>query len=108
MAGKPQQSTQSGKDNELILYRLTSVEEGVKTLNTKFDRQDTIKSADLKNFQETIVTRFLDMTSNLQKQIDQKASQTELQDLKRLVYSAFGFLSTIIGALVIAYFTTRG
>lgn len=98
---------QNKEDNSLILYRLDRVEAAVKEVGTKVDRQDNIKRSDLKEFQETIVTRFLDMRNDLQKQIDEKANSSELSDLKRLFFAATGFLSTIITALVIAYLTGK-
>jgi len=98
---------QNKEDNSLVLYRLKKVEGKVDAIDIKLDSQRTLTIFDLDKLQETIVTRFLDISNNLQKQIDTKASQSELQDLKRLFYSAIGFISTIITALVIAYLTTR-
>jgi hypothetical protein len=95
------------KSEDIVAYRLDELKSEVKDLSAKFDKLDNIKKSDLKDFQEVIVTRFLDMRSDMQKQIDQKADQGELADLKKLFYAAIGFLSSIIGALVIGYLTTR-
>ena len=98
---------QTKEDNSLILYRLDRVEAAVNEVGSKVDKQDNIKRSDLKDFQETIVTRFLDMRSDLQKQIDDKAGSTELADLKRQFYAVTSLLSTVMIAIVVTYLTTR-
>jgi hypothetical protein len=98
MTSKTRQNTpteQNKEDNGLILYRLDKVEAAVREVSTKLDKQDTIKRSDLKDFQETIVTRFLDMRADLQKQLDSKASNSDLQDFKKVVYSVLGLAQAI-------------
>lgn len=104
---RPKQTDQDGEDNKFIFYRLDQVEAAVLRVEGKVERQDNIKRADLKEFQETIVTRFLDMRADLQKQIDSKAEKGELTDLKKQFYSVLAVLSSIMTALILAYLTTR-
>jgi hypothetical protein len=91
---------QNKEDNQLVLYRLELVESAVKEVSSKLDKQENIKPSDLKNFQDTIVTRFLDMRADLQKQIDTKASNSDLQDFKKVNYSVMGFAFSMLLALM--------
>ncbi len=107
------QPNTKSEDNKLILYRLERVEAGVTELGTKLDRQDNIKRSDLKEFQETIVTRFLDMRADLQKQlddqqkqIDSKPTSGEFQDFKKVVYGIIAFAQSIF-LLILGYLITR-
>lgn len=123
MTGRTRANTpteQNKEDNGLILYRLKVVEDAVKEVSAKLDRQEVIKPSDLRNIQETIVTRFLDMSTNLQKQIDevkddiekkvedvkkQKADKQELSDFKKLVFGVFAFGQSIV-LMVLGYLIT--
>lgn len=102
---------QNKEDTALIEFRLKLVEDAIKEVGGKFDRLDNMKRSelkeDLKEFQDTIVTRFLDMSSNLQKQIDTKANATDLKDFKKVVYSLIAFAQSIV-LLVLGYLITRG
>lgn len=92
-------------NNTLVLYRLDNVEQALKDLTTKVDRQDNIKKADLNDLRDTIISRVVDAQASLQKQIDTldegKANTQELIDFKKQVagYAAF------ISALAIAAFS---
>lgn len=106
-------SIKDNKDaNALVLYRLGVVEGKVDNLNSKLDGQNFPTRSefkeDLKEFQDLIVTRFTDLKTDLQKQIDGKANAAEVADIKRNFYALIGFLSSIILALVIGYLTTKG
>ncbi len=93
------------QDNQLILYRLDRVEAAVKDVGTKVDKQDNIKRSDLKEFQETIVGRFLEMRVDMQRQIDDKADLSTIADMKKLLYSMFTIMGSIVTALVVYYIT---
>jgi hypothetical protein len=97
--------------NELALYRLDSVETKVDALNSKFDRQDNIKKADLDDFKHFISDRINEFREGIQDQINElkkeKASSQELRDFKRMVYSIGAFLATL-GAAVFSYLLNKG
>lgn len=95
-------------DDNLVLYRLKQVEDAVKEVGDKVDRQDNIKRIDLVEFRDAILGRFNDVKDDLQKQIDKKADQKQVDDLRTLIKAVGGFLGSIIVGLVVAYFTTGG
>jgi hypothetical protein len=98
---------QNTEDTGLLTYRVLQVELAVKDLTITMGKQKTITPDDLKTLQETIVTRFLDMSNNLQKQIDTKASSSELSDFKKQMYALVTFLSS--GALLVfGYLLSKG
>jgi hypothetical protein len=96
---------QNKEDNTLLAYRVEQVEKAVKEFGAKLDKQENIKKADLIEFRDTIVSRVNEIRDGLQKQIDEKADQAQVNDLRTLVKAFGAFLSTVIAALVIAYFT---
>jgi hypothetical protein len=99
----------SKMDNEvLILYRLDRVESAVKEVGTKVDRQDNIKRSDLKEFQDTLAARLIEFRVDLQSKINDKADQTQVDDLRALVKWAFGLMSSVVGGLVLYYLTRQG
>lgn len=103
---------QNKEDNTLVLYRLTLVEAAVKEVGDKMDHQDNIKRADFIEFRETLLGRISDIKLELlkditavQKELETKADQKQLDDLRTFVKSVAGFLSTVIASLVIFYIT---
>jgi hypothetical protein len=98
---------QNKEDNSLILYRLDRVEAAVKEVGSKVDAQDYPKRGDLIEVRETIVGRISEIRIDLQKQIDQKADQDQVDDLRSLVKAIGGVFATIIGGLIIYYLTNR-
>lgn len=105
---------QNKEDNSLILYRLDRVEAAVKEVGSKVDAQDYPKRGDLIELRETIISRVSEIRvdlqkqiANLQKQIDQKADQDQVDDLRSLVKAIGGVFATIIGGLIIYYLTNK-
>lgn len=98
-------SEQNKEDTTLLAYRVEQVEKAVREFGSKLDKQDNIKKSDLVEFRDTIVNRVNEIRDGLQKQIDEKAEQSQVNDLRTLVKAVGGFLSTVIGALVIFYLT---
>jgi len=97
---------QNKDDNTLVLYRLKLVEDAVKDVSGKLDRQDNIKKSDLIEFRDTILTRVNEIQTGLQRQIDDKADQSQVDDLRGLVKAVgTALLSIIVGLSV--YFITR-
>lgn len=99
---------QNKEDNALVLYRLEMVEAAVKMVGTKLDNQDNVKKTDLVEFRDTIINRFNEIRTDMQKDIDAKADQKQVDDLRTLIKAVAGFLSSIIAGLVIYYVTTAG
>lgn len=103
MAGA--KTTEKNGESRLILYRLDRVEAAVKDVGTKVDAQENIKKADLIEFRDTVVGRINEIRDSLQKQIDDKADRTELQDIKTLIKAVASVFGSIIAGLIIYYIT---
>lgn len=96
---------QNKEDNTLVLYRLELVERAVKAVGEKVDKQENIKRSDLIEFRDTIVARVNEIRDGLQKQLDDKADQGQVDDLRTLVKAIGSILSSVIAAIVIFYLT---
>jgi hypothetical protein len=101
-----QPKSSHAKTDELVVFRLELVEAAVKEVSDKLDRQENIKRADLNEFRDTILLRFAEVKSDLQKQIDEKADQKQVDDLRTLIKAVGATFGSIITALVIYYLTT--
>lgn len=102
-ARKTQNDTnkETAENSVLVAYRLQAVETALNILTNRFDNQDNIKKADLKEIIDTIVSRLSDVKADLQKQIDKKADAQELKDFKKQV----GALGIFVSMLVVAAFS---
>src|SRR3954447_7610564 len=109
-AAKTQQTEQDGEDTKLILYRLGVVENAVKDVGSKLDKQDNIKKADLTDFKQFITDRMVEFRQGLQSQIDElkteKADKQELRDFKKQM-AAYGAFIMALGLAVFSYMLTR-
>lgn len=107
MAARPSSGKNgSTTDYQLMAYRLERVEVGVTDLNSKFDRLDNIKKADLLEFRNTIFERINEMDLGLQRQIDGKADKDTTEERWRMVKAIAAFLSMAMASLVVYYLTT--
>lgn len=103
-------SGQTGKDTELILYRIAILEGGQQRIETKLDRQDNIKKSDLTDFKQFITERMVEFRVGLQTQIDDikdgKADKQELSDFKKQI-TGYGTVLFALGMAVFTYLLTR-
>lgn len=93
------------EDNVLIIYRLGLVEAAVKEVNSKLDTHDSVKKTDLKEFQVAIIERFNDVKQGLEVEIEKKADQKQVDDLKTLIKSVGAIFGSVISAMVVYYLT---
>lgn len=106
MAGERQtQSVKSAEDNKLLLYRIEQVEKKIDNLSSKFDNMDAPRRVDLIEFRDTIVSRVNEIRDGLQKQLDEKADKSQVDDLRTLVKATASALTSIIVAFIIFYLT---
>lgn len=114
MAARTPSSPKSNE--ELILYRLSVVEKGVDNLNGKLEKLNIIKPSDLEAFQDRILTRLGEIKDDLEDKVaavdkrldslsDSKADKSEIADMKKLIGGVAAIGGTVIGGLLIAYFT---
>ncbi len=96
---------QNKEDNSLILYRIDRVEAAVKEVGSKVDKQDNLKRSDLMDLKTTFIERTVDIRDNLQKQIDVKADQSGLDDVKTLLRAFAAVFGSVIAGLIIYYIT---
>lgn len=121
MAARPNRvntpTEQNKEDNALVLYRLQQVEAAVREVSDKFDQQDTIKKPDFVELRDTLITRVNEIRDSLQrdlddkeralqKQIDAKADQKTVDDIRTLIKAIASFFTAIVTAMVIYYLTT--
>src|SRR4051812_21113111 len=85
MAPNTSKSKSEKQDMALVLWRLERVEAAVIEFGSKVDKQENIKRPDLLEIRDTIVTRINEIRDGLQRQIDEKADQSQLDDLKKEV-----------------------
>src|SRR3954468_23093632 len=109
-AARPQQTEQDGEDTKLILYRLGIVENAVKDLGSKLDKQDNIKKSDLNDFKQFITDRMVEFRQGLQSQIDDlkdgKADKQALSDFKKQI-AGYGAVVLALGMALFSYMLTR-
>lgn len=105
MVERQQQSAKSAEDNKLLLYRIEQVEKKIDNISLKFDNMDAPKRVDLIEFRDTIVSRVNEIREGLQKQIDEKADKSAVDDLRTLVKAVASALTSILVAIIIFYLT---
>lgn len=88
-----------------MIYRLTQVEIKLDELGKKMDGQDNLKRSDLVEFKEAIFGRFAEVKKNLEDELEKKAPQSQVDDLRGLVKWAGAFGTTIIGGFIVFYLT---
>lgn len=102
---RQQQSVKSAEDNKLLLYRIEQVEKKIDSINLKFDNMDAPRRVDLIEFRDTIVSRVNEIRDGLQKQIDDKADKSTVDDLRTLVKAVASAFTSILVAIIIFYLT---
>lgn len=106
MAAAKTNTTKKHEDG-LLLYRMEQVEKKVDALDSKLSAMDNIKRSDLLDLGSSIIDQFKEMRDNLQKQIDEKADQKQVDDLRTLIKAVASILGSIITGLVIFYLTQK-
>lgn len=95
------------KADGLLLYRLEQVEKKIDNIEVTLKSMDNIKKSDLADLQKSIIETFKEMRDNLQKQIDEKADQKQVDDLRTLIKAVSSVFGSIITGLVIFYLTQK-
>lgn len=106
-AAKTQTQTKQTRDNNtLVLYRLDNVEQALKDLTSKVDKQDNVKKSDITELRDAIIERIVNMRTDLQKQIDEKADKQELTDFKKQMAS-YGAIVLVLSVAIFTFMLSR-
>ena len=83
------------------------VEQALEDLRKELSSQDNLKRSDLTEFKDAIFERFAEVKANMEKQLDDKADKSQVDDLRGLVKWGGGFATSIAGAFIVYYFTNQ-
>ncbi len=105
MAARTSSSNGTSKKDELVIYRLSEVEKAVKAVDEKVSKLDVINRQDLTDFRDTILLRVNDMKLNFEKDLELKADQKQVDDLRTLVKAVGSIIGSVMAGLALFYLT---